>query len=89
MMAAMRLLLFAAYALVAWFAARALLRWLLQSPPKPERRGAGRPPDADMVRDPECGIYVVKERAVTRSIRGSVLCFCSEDCAAKNEARGG
>lgn len=83
----MRSLLFAAYAFIAWYAARAVLRWLLQSPPKPERRDAGLPPDADMVRDPECGVYVIKDRAVTRVIRGSVLCFCSEECAAKNEAR--
>lgn len=88
-MAEMRALMFAAYVLIAWYVARAVLRWLLQSPPKPERRDAGLPPDADMVRDPECGVYVLKERAVTKVIRGSVLCFCSEDCAAKNEARGG
>lgn len=88
-MASMRSLMFAAYAFLAWYFARAVMRWLLQSPPKPERRDAGLPPDADMVRDPECGVYVLKERAVTRIIRGSVLCFCSEDCAAKNEARGG
>ncbi|MDP3542145.1 MAG: hypothetical protein Q8T11_06695 [Elusimicrobiota bacterium] len=84
----MRALLIAVYAVIAWYAARAVLRWLLQSPPKPERRGAGLPPDADMVRDPECGVYVLKDRAVTRIVRGSVLCFCSEACADKNEARG-
>jgi hypothetical protein len=85
----MRALLLAVYAFIAWALARAVLRWLLQSPPKPQRRDAGLPPDADMVRDPECGVYILKERAVTKVIRGSVLCFCSEDCAAKNEARGG
>lgn len=85
----MRSLLFAVYAFIAWYVLRAVGRWLLQSPPKPERRDAGLPPDADMVRDPECGVFVLKERAVTRVVRGSVLCFCGEECAAKYEARGG
>ena len=43
----------------------------------------------EMVLDPECGAYVLKERAVTKVIRGSVLCFCSENCAAAHEARSG
>lgn len=85
----MRSLLLAAYAFIAWYVLRAVVRWLLQSPPKPERRDAGPPPDADMVRDPECGVYVLRDRAVTRIVRGSALCFCSEACADKNEARGG
>ncbi len=85
----MRALLFAVYVLIAWWAMRALLRWLIQARAKPERRDAGLPPDADMVRDPECGVYVLKDRAVTRIIRGSVLCFCGEACAAAHEARGG
>ena len=86
-MASMRSLMFAAYAFIAWYLARAVLRWLIQPRPKPEKREAGPPPDADMVLDPECGVYVLKDRAVTRIIRGSVLCFCSEACASAHEAR--
>jgi len=84
----MRVLMIAVYAALAWYAVRAVVRWLLQTPPKAERRDAGLPPDAEMVRDPQCGVYVVKDRAVTRIIRGSILCFCGEDCAAAYEARG-
>ena len=82
----MRAILIAFSVLLAYYAGRAVLRWLLQTPPKPERRDAGSSPDAEMVRDPECGVFVLKERAVTRIIRGSVLCFCSEDCASAHEA---
>lgn len=39
----------------------------------------------DMVLDPECRTYVVKDRAVTRRIRGSVHSFCSEACAQRYE----
>lgn len=39
----------------------------------------------DMVLDPECRTYVVKERAVTRRIKGTVHSFCSEACAQRYE----
>jgi YHS domain-containing protein len=35
----------------------------------------------EMVLDPECRTYVVKERALTRRLRGEVHSFCSEACA--------
>ena len=38
-----------------------------------------------MVLDPGCRTYVVKDRAVTRRIRGSVHSFCSEACARRYE----
>ncbi len=41
----------------------------------------------EMVLDPECRTYVVKNRAITRRIRGSVLSFCSEACASRYEDR--
>ncbi len=42
----------------------------------------------EMVLDPECRTYVLKERAVVRSIHGVKQYFCSEECARKNEERG-
>jgi YHS domain-containing protein len=39
----------------------------------------------EMVLDPECHTYIVKARAVTRRINGSVLSFCSETCARRYE----
>lgn len=35
----------------------------------------------EMVRDPQCGTYIIKERAVTRRTQGSTRFFCSEACA--------
>jgi YHS domain-containing protein len=35
----------------------------------------------EMVLDPECHTYVVKDRAVTRRIRGTLTHFCSDACA--------
>lgn len=38
-------------------------------------------PGAQMVRDPQCGTYIVRDRAVARRIGGDRLHFCSEACA--------
>ncbi len=39
----------------------------------------------EMVLDPECRTYVVKDRAVTRRIQGALTHFCSDDCARRYE----
>jgi YHS domain-containing protein len=39
----------------------------------------------EMVLDPECHTYVVKDRAVTRHIRGTLTHFCSDACARRYE----
>jgi YHS domain-containing protein len=39
----------------------------------------------EMVLDPECHTYVVKDRAVTRNIHGTLIHFCSESCAQRYE----
>ncbi len=50
-----------------------------------EGEGTARRPDripgAEMVQDPLCRTYVVKDRAVTRRISGSTVHFCSDACA--------
>jgi len=41
----------------------------------------------EMVLDPQCRTYVIKDRAMTRRIKGALIYFCSEDCANKHEAQ--
>ena len=36
---------------------------------------------ADMTQDPNCGTYVPKRQAVTKSIQGKDHFFCSKKCA--------
>lgn len=73
----LRLLLLALYVFLAYHALRALLRWLLDKPPT----------EGAMVRDPECGVYILKAGAVTRRIRGQTRYFCGKDCAAAHAAK--
>ena len=39
----------------------------------------------EMVLDPECRTYVLKDRAVSRRIRGTLTYFCSDACAQRYE----
>ena len=41
----------------------------------------------EMVLDPECSTYVVKDRAVTRRLHGHPHFFCSEACAQRYEEK--
>jgi len=41
----------------------------------------------EMVLDPECHTYVVKDRAVSRHIRGTLTHFCSDACARRYEEK--
>ncbi len=44
-------------------------------------------PGADMVQDPNCRTYVVRNRAVKRRIDGAMQHFCSAACADEYERR--
>ena len=81
-----RLLQFIALMFVVRYLFRALSRWLGgverqqvggqgsdRAPVKPIYRG-------QMVRDPVCGVFLPKERAIEDRQDGEVQHFCSEDC---------
>jgi len=70
------------YAFLAYLALRAVLRWLLQRVAKRDAPSSG---GDEMVRDPQCGVFVLKERAVPRRLRGETVFFCGEGCAAAYE----
>jgi hypothetical protein len=36
--------------------------------------------DADMIRDPQCGVYFLKSQGVAARIQGETLHFCSVAC---------
>lgn len=44
-------------------------------PSEPMRQG-------EMVRDPVCGVYVLRQRAIEEERGGKVMHFCSEQCRA-------
>lgn len=40
-------------------------------------------PGGELKKDPVCGTYVSTTTAVTRTVKGNVLYFCSKDCSEK------
>ena len=42
-----------------------------------------RPDEDEMVKDPLCGLYVVKRDAYPAKIKGESLYFCSKECLEK------
>jgi YHS domain-containing protein len=71
----------AAFLLVWLAAAVAVLFPLLRRPLSGGTRHADESHRDELVKDPVCGTYVVRSRAVTRDDGGSPRFFCSTDCA--------
>lgn len=53
---------------------------LLRRLARPARRARPALPD-ELVKDPVCQTYVVRSKAVTRSVDGAPAYFCSDECA--------
>lgn len=72
-----RLLLLAIVGFLAYTVVNALKR-ALQRPtaPPPEKTGQGE----EMVKDPECGIYVSRGDSISALVQGKRQYFCSEQC---------
>ena len=75
-----RALFIALLAMLAYFSIKSLLRSYREGERKTQVHGA------EMVLDPQCRTYVIKDRATARRIKGDLVYFCSEDCAKKHEA---
>ncbi len=62
-----------------------VLKWMLR-----QRLAAPQPRALhdELVKDPVCQTYVVRSRAVTKSVGGSTQYFCSPECAARFVGEG-
>jgi len=80
-----RALLIVFLAMLAYSAIKTILRSAARVYHEGERKAQVH--GAEMVLDPQCHIYVIKDRATVRRIKGNLIYFCSEDCANKYEAQ--
>lgn len=53
----------------------------------PDPRASPVPPAGEMVRDPECGMFVSTELSRRLPWKGEVLHFCSQECMEKYQSR--
>ncbi len=79
-----RSLLIFFFILIIYYAVKTVIRSAFtayheEEPPRTRFKGN------ELVQDPQCRTYVIKERAVTRRIRGKLCSFCSEACARQYE----
>ena len=83
----MRGLIFIVVVLVVYYALKTVVKSAVRTYHEDELSRQGRIMGDEMVLDPECRTYVVKDRAVARRIRGTLNHFCSEACAERYEAK--
>lgn len=74
---------FFVYALLLWlayFLVKKFTRSLFGPSDTDERKPGAPTSDADLIQDPQCGKYFLKQRGVKGVVAGKVLHFCSEEC---------
>ena len=80
-----RVLLLFFLVMLAYSAIKTVLRSATRAYHEEERKAQVH--GAEMVLDPQCRTYVIKDRATVRRIKGNLVYFCSEDCANKHETQ--
>ena len=83
----MRGIIFLVAAAAIYYALRTVVRSAVRSFHEDGQRRGRRSLGEEMVLDPECRTYVVKDRAVSRQIRGARVYFCSDACAGRYQDR--
>jgi YHS domain-containing protein len=74
-----------------WLLLGGALYWALRelmgsgSPGRRDQKGEGE----EMVRDPQCGVYLPLSSALKRRIRGENVYFCSRECEVSYNKRPG
>lgn len=73
------------YGILIYFAYRLLKPWIASlggsSTDAPHGRSSSE--EADLIRDPQCGTYFLKQRGVEARIGGRIVYFCSDECREK------
>lgn len=79
----MRGLLILICLVVVYYAVKTIIRSAIRG--YQEQGARARLKGEEMVLDPQCRTYVIRERAVTRRVGGTTHYFCSEACARQYE----
>ncbi len=73
---------FFVYAILAWIAYFLVKRIgkALFAPSSPNGQPPGAVSEAELIQDPQCGAYFMKQKGVKGVVDGKVVHFCSEQC---------
>lgn len=75
----LRLLVFAVLVWGAYHLIKKMARAYFASFRPPEERN-GSDSDAELIRDPQCGAYFMKQKGVKGIVEGKAIYFCSQEC---------
>lgn len=73
------------YGILIYLAYRILKPWVssLMGASREDLHGHSSLKEAELIRDPHCGTYFLRQRGVEAKIGGRSLYFCSEECRDK------
>jgi hypothetical protein len=73
------------YAILIYLAYRFLKPWIasLINSSNNDPQDSSSPAEAELIRDPQCGTYFLRQRGVEARIGGSSVYFCSNECRDK------
>lgn len=73
------------YAILIYLAYRILRPWVISliGSSKEDHHASSSLEEAELIRDPQCGTYFLRQRGVEAKIGGRSVYFCSEDCRDK------
>ena len=74
-----RFIVFAILACIAYFLLKKIGKALLARSSPPDKT-LGPASETELIRDPECGAYFLRQRGVKGVVGGQVIHFCSERC---------
>ncbi len=74
-----RFFLYALLLWIAYFLVKQVGRRLF-APSDQQDRKPGDVADTELIRDPECGAYFMRQQGIKGVVQGKVMHFCSEQC---------
>lgn len=74
-----RFFLYAILAWIAYFLVKKIGRTFFESSGS-QQQSSGAVSDAELVQDPQCGAYFMKQKGIKGIVDGKVVHFCSEQC---------
>ncbi len=75
-----RLLIFAALIYFCYRLLKGSVGSLLKDKLKPADKEDSSLADAELIKDPQCGAYFMKQKGVEARVEGKTLHFCSREC---------
>jgi hypothetical protein len=75
-----RIFVIAVLVWIAYFLVKKIGKALLASSSPRDQASGGPASDAELIRDPQCGAYFLKQKGVKGVVEGQVIHFCSEQC---------